>query len=120
MLTWNTNAVNAVRASSPAKFQVEGLIYMSYVQAAVYDAATKIAGRYKPYHDSRSRRFPAPRCRRRSLQLHARFSTTTCLTSKLPLTPEYTSLYRDAYRECRGRGRGRPSCGERPHCVARR
>jgi hypothetical protein len=51
VLTWNTYAVNAVRASSPAKFQVEGLIYMSYIQAAVYDAVTKIAGRYQPYHD---------------------------------------------------------------------
>ena len=51
VLTWNTNAVNAVRASSPAKFQVEGMIYMSYVQAAVYDAVTKIDGRYAPYHD---------------------------------------------------------------------
>ena len=40
ILTWNTNAVNAVRASSPSKFQVEGLIYMSYVQAAVYDAVS--------------------------------------------------------------------------------
>jgi hypothetical protein len=51
VLTWNTNAVNAVRASSPAKFQVEGIIYMSYVQAAVYDAVTKLEGRYVPYHD---------------------------------------------------------------------
>ena len=51
MLTWNANAVNAVRASAPAKFQVEGLIYMSYVQAAVYDAVTKLEGRYVPYHD---------------------------------------------------------------------
>ena len=51
VLTWNTNAVNAVRASSPAKFQVEGTIYMSYVQAAVYDAVTKLEGRYVPYHD---------------------------------------------------------------------
>jgi hypothetical protein len=50
VLTWNTDAVNAVRASSPAKFQVEGLIYMAYVQASVYDAVTKIAGRYEPYH----------------------------------------------------------------------
>jgi hypothetical protein len=49
--TWNTNAVNAVRASSPAKFQTDGMVYMSYVQAAVYDAVTKIAGRYVPYHD---------------------------------------------------------------------
>jgi hypothetical protein len=51
VLTWNTNAVNAVRASAPAKFQVEGLIYMSYVQAAVYDAVTKLEGGYVPYHD---------------------------------------------------------------------
>jgi hypothetical protein len=51
VLTWNTNAVNAVRASSPTKFQVEGIIYMSYVQAAVYDAVTKLEGGYVPYHD---------------------------------------------------------------------
>lgn len=51
VLTWNGYAVNAVRSSSPSKFQVEGLIYMSYVQAAVYDAVTKIEGRYVPYHD---------------------------------------------------------------------
>jgi hypothetical protein len=51
VLTWNTYAVNAVRASSPAKFQLEAVIYMSYVQAAVYDAVTKLAGRYDPYHD---------------------------------------------------------------------
>jgi hypothetical protein len=51
VLTWNTDAVDAVRASSPAKFQTEGLIYTSYVQAAVYDAVTKMMGRYEPYHD---------------------------------------------------------------------
>jgi hypothetical protein len=51
VLDWNLNAVTAVRASTPAKFQIEGLIYMSYVQAAVYDAVTKIEGRYVPYHD---------------------------------------------------------------------
>jgi hypothetical protein len=50
-IVWNANAVIAVRASSPTKFQVDGIIYMSYVQAAVYDAVTKIAGRYEPYHD---------------------------------------------------------------------
>jgi hypothetical protein len=48
---WNIIAVNTVRAATPAKFQVEGLIYMSYVQASVYDAVTKIEGRYQPYHD---------------------------------------------------------------------
>ena len=51
VLTWNTYAVNAVRSSSPSKFQVEGLIYMSYVQASVYDAVTKLEGGYQPYHD---------------------------------------------------------------------
>jgi hypothetical protein len=50
VLTWNANAVAAVRASAPTKSQTEGFIYMSYVQAAVYDAVTKIAGRYEPYH----------------------------------------------------------------------
>jgi hypothetical protein len=51
VLTWNTYGVNAVRASSPPKFQVEGMIYMAYVQAAVYDAVAKLEGRYQPYHD---------------------------------------------------------------------
>jgi hypothetical protein len=50
-LDWNAIAVSTVRAAAPAKFQVEGLIYMAYVQAAVYDAVTKIEGRYEPYHD---------------------------------------------------------------------
>jgi hypothetical protein len=51
-LSWNVLAVNTVRAAGPpAKFQVEGLIYMSYVQASVYDAVTKIKGRYAPYHN---------------------------------------------------------------------
>jgi len=51
VLAWNTNTVNAVRASSPTKFQTDGMVYMSYVQAAVYDAVTKLDGRYEPYHD---------------------------------------------------------------------
>ncbi len=51
VLIWNTNTVNAVRASTPTKFQTDGMVYMSYVQAAVYDAVTKIEGRYQPYHD---------------------------------------------------------------------
>jgi hypothetical protein len=52
-LAWNTIAVNTVRTVLPpaaARFQTEGLIYMSYVQAAVYDAVTKIEGGYVPYH----------------------------------------------------------------------
>jgi hypothetical protein len=57
-LQWNANAVAAVRAATVIDppgtaqrplYQTEGLVYMSYVQAAVYDAATKIGGRYVPY-----------------------------------------------------------------------
>ncbi len=53
-LDWNIIAVNTVRAATPPIFQVEGLIYMSYVQASVYDAVTKIEGRYQPYHHFRA------------------------------------------------------------------
>ena len=58
-LAWNANAVAAVRAASVVDppgtaarplYQTEGLLYMSYVQAAVYDAATTIGHRYLPYH----------------------------------------------------------------------
>src|ERR1051325_10128705 len=49
-LDWNTIAVNTVRAAVPSKFQIEGTIYMAYVQGAVYDAVTAIKGRYAPYH----------------------------------------------------------------------
>jgi hypothetical protein len=55
-LDWNTNAVATVRAATttvdgPARplYQTEGLIYLSYVQAAVYDADVAIEGRYQPY-----------------------------------------------------------------------
>jgi hypothetical protein len=59
-LDWNTYAVNAVRAATTTDgvpsgqpprtlYQIEGLIYMSYVEAAVYDAVTKIEHRYVPY-----------------------------------------------------------------------
>src|SRR5579864_5355299 len=60
-LDWNFNAVTAVRAARtmdgvpvglPARpfYQPEGLVYMSYVQAAVYDAVMKITHRYQLYH----------------------------------------------------------------------
>jgi hypothetical protein len=51
VLDWNTIALTTVRAAVPAKFQLESFVYMSYVQASVYDAVTKIGGRYEPYHD---------------------------------------------------------------------
>jgi hypothetical protein len=51
VLTWNTYTVDAVRASVPTKVQTDGMVYMSYAQAAVNDAVTKLMGRYEPYHD---------------------------------------------------------------------
>jgi hypothetical protein len=61
-LQWNAYAVTAVRSAlttnqlppgvaSRSLYQTEGMLYMSYVQAAVYDAATKIGHRYVPYHN---------------------------------------------------------------------
>ena len=65
---WNKIAVDTVRAARVIEplgtamrplYQLEGLIYMSYVQASVYDAVTKIEGRYAPYHDFTSPVDPA-------------------------------------------------------------
>jgi hypothetical protein len=46
---WNAIAVQTVRLAAP--YNLQGIIYTAYVQAAVYDALTKIEGRYVPYHD---------------------------------------------------------------------
>ena len=51
VLDWNAAAVATVRGAVPAKFQLESDLYMAYVQASVYDAVVKIAGRYEPYHE---------------------------------------------------------------------
>ncbi len=50
-IDWNKIAVDTVLSTSlsPTKFQIEGLIYMSYVQAAEYNAVVAISGRYVPY-----------------------------------------------------------------------
>lgn len=59
-INWDTYAVNDVRAATTldgqmggpprSLYQVEGLVYMSYVEGAVYDAVTAIDPRYRPYH----------------------------------------------------------------------
>src|SRR5215467_4946154 len=60
-LDWDLNAVTAVRAGrtmdgvpagSPARplYQIEGNLYITYVQTAVYDAVMKITHRYQMYH----------------------------------------------------------------------
>ena len=61
-LEWNATAVAAVRAAhttdggpSRTLYQTEGLLYMSYVQAAVYDATMKISNRYTLYHNFSAR-----------------------------------------------------------------
>jgi hypothetical protein len=45
---WNAIAQETV-VNTPGMFQNEALLYMSYVQAAVYDAAVAIDGGYEPY-----------------------------------------------------------------------
>jgi hypothetical protein len=45
---WNAIAQEAV-VTTPGMFQNEAFLYMSYVQAAVYDAVTSIHGGYEPY-----------------------------------------------------------------------
>jgi VCPO second helical-bundle domain len=48
---WNKIAEETITVSLPLPrpFQNEGLIYMAYVSAAIYDAAVAIEGRYEPY-----------------------------------------------------------------------
>jgi hypothetical protein len=79
VLTWNTNAVNAVRASLPTKVQTDGMVHMSYVQAAVYDAVTKLEGRYEPYHDFAFAVVPGA-----SVQAAVAAATRTILDNYLP------------------------------------
>jgi hypothetical protein len=45
---WNTIAQDTV-VGTPGMFQNEALLYMSYAQAAVYDAVTAIDGGFEPY-----------------------------------------------------------------------
>jgi hypothetical protein len=91
VLTWNTYAVKAVRASSPTKFQTDGMIYVSYVQAAVYDAVSKLEGRYEPYHDFAFTVVPGA-----SVQAAVAAAARTILDNYLPdqqpvVDPEYTA-----------------------------
>jgi hypothetical protein len=79
VLTWNTYAVNAVRSSTPTKFQTDGMVYMAYVQAAVYDAVTKIDGKYEPYNDFAFT--PAPGA---SVQAAVAAAARTVLNNYLP------------------------------------
>ena len=46
---WNAIAVQATRIATP--YPPQGLLYMGYIQTAVYDAVMKIDKRYVPYHE---------------------------------------------------------------------
>lgn len=93
VLDWNLIAVTTVRSAVPPKFQAEGLIYMSYVQASVYDAATKIDGRYQPYH-----RFHAPVSRRHaSSPAAAATAAYTALLYYFPAQAATLTTTYDAY-----------------------
>src|SRR3954451_19742439 len=70
-LKWNSYAVNAARSAQTldgvpaggaprALYQPEGLVYMAYVEAAVYDAVTKIEHRYRPHHHFQAAAGDAP------------------------------------------------------------
>jgi hypothetical protein len=80
-----------VRTSVPTKFQTDGMVYMSYVQAAVYDAVTKIEGRYAPYHDFSFAVVPGA-----SVQAAVAAAARTILDNYLPdrqsvVDPQYTA-----------------------------
>jgi hypothetical protein len=72
-------------------YQTEGLLYMSYVQAAVYDAAMKISHRYELYHRFRARAGHA------SLEAAVIAATYDTLVFYLPdLDGSLTATYRKA------------------------
>ena len=116
VLDWNATTVATVRAATPAKAQIESDLYVSYVQASVYDAVIKIDGRYAPYHDSRvpSRR-AGRRCLRRWRQRPTRRWPTTSQPSRRRWG-RHTRPTWPALRPWAGCGRGdRAGRGERHH-----
>src|SRR6478752_9685669 len=46
---WNQIGANTIAADPPIIGHPQALLYMGFVQAAVYDAVVGIAGRYEPY-----------------------------------------------------------------------
>ena len=66
---WNKVAEDVVVASGA--FQIEGLVYMSYTQLAVFDALVAIDGGYAPYgHAPRRAGRRVARCGRRGSRVH--------------------------------------------------
>ena len=55
VIAWNAIAQRTA-ITNAKQFQTQSMVYISYVQAAVYDAVVAIGGRYKPYTKSLSAR----------------------------------------------------------------
>src|SRR6267378_4296532 len=53
VIAWNAIAQRTA-ITNAKQFQTQSMVYISYVQAAVYDAVVAIGGRYKPYSKSLS------------------------------------------------------------------
>ncbi len=91
VLDWNMIAVDTVRAAAPAKFQIEGNLYMTYVQAAVYDAiiATNGKSKYAPY---RKLKVSIPGASPRAAAASAAYSTLVYFfpAQAATLTSKYT------------------------------
>jgi hypothetical protein len=91
VLDWNVIAVDTVRAAAPAKFQIEGQLYMTYVQAAVYDAiaATKSNSKDAPY---RKLKVSIPGASPRAAAASAAYSTLVYFfpAQAATLTSKYT------------------------------
>ena len=51
VIAWNAIAQRSA-ITNAKQFQTQSMVYISYVQAAVYDAVVAIGGRYKPYAKS--------------------------------------------------------------------
>jgi hypothetical protein len=88
---WDEIAQNTVVSSGA--FQNEGLVYMAYVSAAVYDAATSIQGGYEPY----GRRVPAPRgASKDAAVIEAAYRT---LVNYFPGSPDLDARHSEALAE---------------------
>ncbi len=99
-LDWNVIAVNTVRAATPAKFQIEGALYMTYVQAAVYDAVAAIRGSDGKGNDRPYRKlgFSIPGASARAAVASAAYSTLVYYfpAQAATLTSTYTDYLRTA------------------------
>jgi hypothetical protein len=104
---WNKIAEDTI-VGTPNIFQNEGLIYMAYVSAAVYDAVVAIEGRYEPYGVSIP---PNPRASVKAAIVEAAYNTLvfyfpTQAASLSALRSEALALISDGAAKEEGRAIG--------------